>query len=204
MKKDIILAGVGGQGILSIAAIIGQAAVSSGLYLKQAEVHGMSQRGGDVQSNLRLSDKPIASDLIPHGKADMIISVEPMESLRYLPYLSQDGWVVTNTKPFINIPDYPEENKLMEEIKKLPHHIALDAEKIAGELGTVKAANMVMLGAASPFLGMDYEKLQNAIKTIFSRKGEEIVDLNLRALEAGKNFTKENMNNPRGYERFNS
>jgi indolepyruvate ferredoxin oxidoreductase, beta subunit len=195
MKKDIILAGVGGQGILSIAAIIGQAAVSSGLYLKQAEVHGMSQRGGDVQSNLRLSDKPIASDLIPHGKADMIISVEPMESLRYLPFLSDDGWVVTNTKPFINIPDYPQEEKLMEEIKKLPHHIALDAEKIAGELGTVKAANMVMLGAASPFLGMDYEKLQNAIRTIFSRKGEEIVDLNLRALEAGKDFAQKNISN---------
>jgi indolepyruvate ferredoxin oxidoreductase, beta subunit len=196
MKKDIILAGVGGQGILSIAAIIGHAAVSSGLYLKQAEVHGMSQRGGDVQSNLRLSDKPIASDLIPHGKADMIISVEPMESLRYLPYLSQDGWVVTNTKPFINIPDYPEVDILMDEIKKLPHHVALDAEKIADELGTVKAANIVMLGAASPFLGMEYKKLQNAIQTIFARKGNEIVELNLKALEAGKDFAEKNMNNP--------
>jgi indolepyruvate ferredoxin oxidoreductase, beta subunit len=194
MKKDIILAGVGGQGILSIAAIIGQAAVSSGLYLKQAEVHGMSQRGGDVQSNLRLSDKPIASDLIPHGKADMIISVEPMESLRYLPYLNKNGWVVTNTKPFINISDYPEEDKLMDEIKKLPHHIALDAEKIAAELGTVKAANVVILGAASPFLGMDYEKLQNAIRTIFARKGDDIVELNLKALKAGKDFAQKNMN----------
>jgi indolepyruvate ferredoxin oxidoreductase, beta subunit len=104
MKKDIILAGVGGQGILSIAAIIGYAAVQTGLYLKQAEVHGMSQRGGDVQSNLRLSDKPIASDLIPHGQADMILSVEPMESLRYLPFLNPEGWLVTNTKPFVNIP----------------------------------------------------------------------------------------------------
>jgi indolepyruvate ferredoxin oxidoreductase, beta subunit len=161
MKKDIILAGVGGQGILSIAAIIGYAAVETGLFLKQAEVHGMSQRGGDVQSNLRLSDKPIASDLIPHGKADMILSVEPMESLRYLPWLHKEGWVVTNTKPFKNIPNYPDENLLMTEINKLPRHIALDAESIASELGSVKAANIVMLGAASPFLGLEYEKLKS-------------------------------------------
>ena len=194
MKKDIILAGVGGQGILSIAAIIGYAAVQTGLYLKQAEVHGMSQRGGDVQSNLRLSDKPIASDLIPHGKADMILSVEPMESLRYLPFLTSEGWLVTNTKPFINIPDYPAEEDIMAEVKKLPHHVALDAESIATELGTVKAANMVMLGAASPFLGLEYEKLKDAIRFFFGRKGQELVDLNLKALEAGREFTKKNMN----------
>lgn len=193
MKKDIILAGVGGQGILSIAAIIGYAAVQSDLYLKQAEVHGMSQRGGDVQSNLRLSDKPIASDLIPHGKADMILSVEPMESLRYLPFLSPEGWLVTNTKPFINIPNYPSEEDIMEEIKKLPQHVALDAESIATDLGTVKAANIVMLGAASPFLGLDYDKLKEAISFFFGKKGKELVDLNLKALEAGREFTRKNM-----------
>lgn len=194
MKKDIILAGVGGQGILSIAAIIGYAAVETGLYLKQAEVHGMSQRGGDVQSNLRLSDKPIASDLIPHGKADMILSVEPMECLRYLPFLSKEGWVVTNTKPFINIPNYPEEKQLMAEIEKLPRHIALDAESIATELGTAKAANMVMLGAASPFLDLEYERLRDAISFFFGRKGEDLVKLNHDALEAGRKFAQNNMN----------
>jgi indolepyruvate ferredoxin oxidoreductase, beta subunit len=188
MKKDIILAGVGGQGILSIAAVIGYAAISSGLYLKQAEVHGMSQRGGDVQSNLRLSDRPIASDLIPHGKADMIISVEPMESLRYLPYLNNKGWVITNTKPFINIPNYPSQKKLQSEIEKLPRHIALDAEAIAGKLGSSKAANMVILGAASPFLDISFNNLETAVKIIFSRKGEEIVELNLSALVSGKEF----------------
>ncbi len=194
MKKDIILAGVGGQGILSIAAIIGYAAVETGLYLKQAEVHGMSQRGGDVQSNLRLSDKPIASDLIPHGKADMILSVEPMECLRYLPFLSKEGWVVTNTKPFINIPNYPDEKQLMAEIEKLPRHIALDAESIATELGTAKAANMVMLGAASPFLDLEYERLRDAISFFFGRKGEDLVKLNHDALEAGRKFAQNNMN----------
>jgi indolepyruvate ferredoxin oxidoreductase beta subunit len=191
MKRDIILAGVGGQGILSIAAIIGTAAVQSGLHLKQAEVHGMSQRGGDVQSNLRLSDQEIASDLIPGGKADMIISVEPMESLRYLPMLAMDGWVITNIKPYVNIPNYPPMEKLMAEINALPHHIALDADKVAMELGSVKSANMVILGAASLFLEIAYDKLEDAIHIIFGGKGEEVVRLNLDAMHAGRKFAQE-------------
>ncbi len=194
MKIDIILAGVGGQGILSIAATIGLAAVEAGLFLKQAEVHGMSQRGGDVQSHLRLSDKEVASDLIPFGKADMIISVEPMEGLRYLPYLKKDGWLITNTKPFINISNYPDEEKLMAEIKALPNHIALDADSTASELGSVKSANMVILGAASPFLDIDFEKLENAIRTLFGPKGEEMVNMNLEAIRAGRKFAFENKN----------
>jgi len=188
MKRDIILAGVGGQGIISIAAIIGTAALEQGLFLKQSEVHGMSQRGGDVQSNLRIADKEIASDLIPFGKADLIISVEPLEALRYLPYLSPDGWVITSTKPFVNIPEYPDMEKVMEEIRKLPHYVALDADEIAKEIGTVKAANIVILGAASPFLDMQYEKLENAIRFIFRNKGEDVIHKNLMALKAGKDF----------------
>jgi len=189
MKIDIILAGVGGQGILSIATVIGYAAVESGLYLKQAEVHGMSQRGGDVQSHLRLSDREIASDLIPYGKADLIISVEPMEGLRYLPYLKQDGWLITNTSPFVNIPNYPKEELLMAEIKATPNHIALDAGEIAGNLGSKKAANMVILGAASPFMNIRYEMFENAIRFIFAKKDEEIVNLNLNAMNEGRNFS---------------
>ncbi|HZX62976.1 MAG TPA: indolepyruvate oxidoreductase subunit beta [Bacteroidales bacterium] len=193
MKRDIILAGVGGQGIISIAAIIGTAALEQGLFLKQSEVHGMSQRGGDVQSNLRISDKEIASDLIPYGKADLIISVEPLEALRYLPLLSPDGWVITSTKPFINIPEYPQMDKVMDEIRKLPHYIALDADEVAKEIGTLKAANIVILGAASPFLDMQYEKLEDAIRFIFRNKGEEVIKKNLQALEAGKDFTERQM-----------
>ena len=186
MKKDIILCGVGGQGILSIAAIIGQAALKDSLYMKQAEVHGMSQRGGDVQSNLRISDRPIASDLIPTGKCDIILSLEPMESLRYLPYLEKDGWLVTNEVPFINIPNYPETGKVAEEIGKLPHKIVLNVDKIAKELGSVRVSNIVLLGATVPFLGIAYEKVQSSIRDIFGRKGEDIVALNLKALAAGK------------------
>ena len=189
MKIDIILAGVGGQGILSIATVIGFAAVESGLHLKQAEVHGMSQRGGDVQSHLRLSDKEIASDLIPYGNADLIISVEPMEGLRYLPYLKQDGWLITNTNPFVNIPNYPQEDVIMSEIKAITNHIALDAVEISANLGTKKAANMVVLGAASPFIKIRYEMFENAVRFIFGKKDEEIVNLNLNALREGRNFT---------------
>lgn len=192
MKLDIILSGVGGQGILSIATIIGTAAVKKGLFLKQAEVHGMSQRGGDVQSHLRISDKPIFSDLIQKGKADMIISVEPMESLRYLPYLNKDGWLITNVKPFVNIPNYPAIDELITEIKKVPHNIALDADKIATDLGSVQVMNMVMLGAASEFMPIDIADLQDAIKFIFGRKGEKIVELNLAAIQAGKDFSHTN------------
>lgn len=185
MKKDIILAGVGGQGILSIAAVIGIAAIDDGLYLKQAEVHGMSQRGGDVYSNLRISSEPIASDLIPFGKADMIISVEPMEGLRYLPYLSKDGWLITSTKPFINIPNYPDEQALIDEIKSLPHYIAIDADKIAKEVSTARAANMVMLGAAAHHLGIDYNKIKKAVAQLFGKKGEEVIEVNQKAVQAG-------------------
>lgn len=186
MKKDIILAGVGGQGILSIATVIGKAALKENLYMKQAEVHGMSQRGGDVQSNLRISDQPIASDLIPTGQCDLIISLEPMEGLRYLPYLSADGWLVTSETPFVNIPNYPETELLMTEINKLPHKVVLNVDKVAKEVGSARVANIVLLGATIPFLGIAYEKVQDSIREIFQRKGDEIVQLNLKALAAGK------------------
>ncbi|HZJ74630.1 MAG TPA: indolepyruvate oxidoreductase subunit beta, partial [Perlabentimonas sp.] len=193
MKTDIILAGVGGQGILSIAAAIGLAAVKTNLYIKQAEVHGMSQRGGDVQSNLRLSDKPISSDLIPHGKADLILSVEPMEGLRYLPYLNPKGWLVTNTTPFNNIPDYPEVDDIIKEIKKIKNHIALDADAIAKEAGSARASNIVMLGAASPFIEIEFSDLEEGIRQLFSTKGTDVVDVNLKALRAGREFSQKYM-----------
>jgi indolepyruvate ferredoxin oxidoreductase beta subunit len=185
MKKDIVLGGVGGQGILTIAATIGTAAVSTGLHLKQSEVHGMSQRGGDVMSNLRLSSNEVYSDLIPEGKADLIIGVEPMEALRHLNMLKHDGWLITNKKPFINIPKYPEVEKVLEQVDALAHHVSLDADAIAKDLGTIKAANMVMLGAAIPFIGLEFSAFEGALQTIFGRKGQDVVDLNIKALKAG-------------------
>lgn len=187
MKIDIVLAGVGGQGILSIASILGLAAIENNLYLKQSEVHGMSQRGGDVQSHLRLSDKPVSSDLIPYGKADLIISVEPMESLRYLPWLSKSGWLVTNSTPFINIDDYPPVEDILKEIRKIKKHKIIDADAIAKQVGSARSGNMVILGAASPHLDLPFSSLENAVRKLFEKKGEDIVAVNLKALIAGRN-----------------
>ena len=189
-KIDIILAGVGGQGILSIAAVIGQAALFDNLRIKQSEVHGMSQRGGAVMSHLRISSDPVASDLIPYGSADLIISVEPMESLRYLPYLSATGWLITNTKPFENIPDYPDYDKLMQTIRDLPRRVFIDADQMAHEVGSLKASNMVMLGASVPFLSIPESSIEKGIKSIFESKGNEVVEHNLKAMHLGKEYAK--------------
>ncbi len=185
MKTDIVLGGVGGQGILSIAAIIGTAAVNEGLYLKQSEVHGMSQRGGDVMSNLRISSEEIFSDLIPEGQADIIIGVEPMEALRHLPMLKPEGWLVTNSTPLVNIPNYPDLEKLLDDVRKIKNHVLFDADKIAKEAGNSRASNVVMLGAATPFLSISQEAIEKAIGAIFGRKGQDVVDLNIKALRAG-------------------
>ncbi len=186
MKTNIILAGVGGQGILTIAAVIDMAALDKGLFLKQSEVHGMSQRGGAVQSHVRISDKEIYSDLIPMGQADIILSVEPMELLRYLPYLKPDGWLITASEPFINITNYPDKQELLNTIAKFPNSIVLDAKDIAKKAGNSRAANIVLLGAASPYLHIEEEYLLNAIRSLFARKGERIVGINLDAFARGK------------------
>ncbi len=186
MKKDIILSGVGGQGILSIATIIGEAAVKAGLTLKQAEVHGMSQRGGDVQSNLRLSDDTIYSDLISMGGADMILSLEPMEALRYLPYLNKEGWIITSSAPFKNIPDYPEDAALQDELKALPHVVAVDVETLAQENRMPKCANVILLGAAARYMGiLSDNELRDAVGRVFASKGNAVVEMNRRAFDVG-------------------
>lgn len=185
MKTDIILAGVGGQGILSIATILGTAALREGLYLKQAEVHGMSQRGGDVMSCLRLSSEPIASDLIPMGGADIIVSLEPMEALRYVQWLSPQGWIVTNTVPFVNIPNYPEMDAVMAALESRDNVISFDMDTTAKKVATPRASNMVLLGAASLLCGIETEKIEDGIRTVFGAKGEKIVESNLAAFRAG-------------------
>jgi len=188
MKTDIVLAGVGGQGILSIASILGEAALRENLHLKQAETHGMSQRGGAVVSHVRISDDEVASDLIPEGTAEIILSVEPMEALRYLPFLKEGGYIVTNTTPFKNIPNYPNEEEILAELKKQPRCIALDADTIAKDIGNRRASNMVMLGAATPFIQITPEKIEAGIQRVFAKKGEEVVNLNLEAFRAGREF----------------
>ncbi len=185
MKTDIILSGVGGQGILSIATIIGDAALNEGLHLKQAEVHGMSQRGGDVQSNLRISSEPIHSDLIPLGSANVIISLEPMEALRYMPYLAPDGWVITSSKPFINIPNYPEQELLDEELAKIKNIVLIDTAQIAADNNIARSENMILLGAAVDAIDLPMEKILNSVKRIFASKGDAVIEQNLKAVMLG-------------------
>uniref|UniRef100_A0AB33JC73 Indolepyruvate oxidoreductase subunit beta n=1 Tax=Prevotella sp. GTC17259 TaxID=3236795 RepID=A0AB33JC73_9BACT len=192
MKKDIILSGVGGQGILSIATIIGEAATEAGVNLKQAEVHGMSQRGGDVQSNLRLSTEIIYSDLLTQGGADLIISMEPMEALRYLTYLGENGWIITSSNPFVNIPNYPEQQQVLDELLTLPHVKMANIDDIAKEKHTPRGANMVLLGMAAPYIEIvSVEQLRSAIARVFARKGELVVSDNLKAFDLGVALVKE-------------
>lgn len=190
MKTDIVLAGVGGQGILSIATILGAAALKEGLYIKQAEVHGMSQRGGDVQSNLRISSSPISSDLIPTGGADLVVSLEPMEALRYVQWLKPEGWIVTSTVPFINIPNYPEAATLDSELHHWPHTVAFDMDEVAKQVATVRSSNMVLLGAAAPFIDLEPEKIEDGIRSVFGAKGEKIVESNIAAFRAGLEYAR--------------
>lgn len=189
MKYDMILAGVGGQGVLSIAAIIGVAAVDGGLRLKQAEVHGMSQRGGAVQSHLRIADRPIHSDLIPEGMADMLLSMEPMEALRYVSFLAPDGVIVAERTPVVNIGNYPDLERVHAALKAYPRAHLVDAEGIARELRAARASNMVLLGAASPFLPLAQQDLEAAIATVFGRKGEKVVAQNVEAFRRGRAAT---------------
>lgn len=194
MKKDIILAGVGGQGILSIATVIGQAALAEGWCLKQAEVHGMSQRGGEVQSHLRISTEPIWSDLIPQGKADIILSLEPLEALRYVPWLAPEGCVVTSSVPFRNIDNYPDIDQVYASVKACPKHILIDTDALVKEINApVQAANMVLLGAAVPMLGIEPEIMKTALQKVFARKSEAVVETNIRALMAGYEYACKNI-----------
>jgi len=186
MKQDIILAGVGGQGILSIAYVIDNAAMEQDLIFKQAEVHGMAQRGGAVQSHLRLADENIFSDLIPRGKADMILSVEPMEAIRYLEYLASDGVVITSSTPFVNIPDYPDMEDILAAVRKVGNSIIVDSTALAKEAGSSRAQNIVMLGAAAGNLILQEQYLLKYVEELFAPRGKNLVDINLKAFRLGK------------------
>jgi indolepyruvate ferredoxin oxidoreductase beta subunit len=185
VTRNVILAGVGGQGLLSVAAVLGEAARGKGLRLKQSEVHGMAQRGGGVQSHVRYGEDPIHSDLIREGMADVILSLEPMEALRYVPFLAPTGAVVASSTPVRNIPDYPDVERILDEIRALPVHRLIDAERLAKEAGTIRCANMVILGAGVPFLGLPSEALTAAIEAVFGGKGRDVVETNLRGFRLG-------------------
>lgn len=185
MKYDIILAGVGGQGVLSLAAIIATGAMKDGLKVRQSEVHGMAQRGGAVLSHMRISDSEISSDLIAKGTASLIIGMEPLEVLRYVDFLSPDGVIVTASEPFINIPDYPETGTIHDKIKKYKNSRIVDSLALAREAGSARAVNMVIIGATANLLPVSESSLKGAIEQLFSAKGKDVVDINMKAFDLG-------------------
>ena len=185
MTYNILLAGVGGQGVLSLAAVIAKAAMAAGLEVRQSEVHGMSQRGGGVQAHLRIADGPVYSDLIPSGGADMILSMEPLEALRYLPFLRPDGVVVTASEPVVNIPDYPDLESVLAAIRVLPSAKIVDAEEIAKQAGNPKAVNMALVGAAGTWLPLSEEVIADSVRDMFARKDPRVIDANMKALALG-------------------
>lgn len=186
MEHNLILAGVGGQGILSIAYVIDNAALDAGLSFKQAEVHGMAQRGGAVQSHLRYADHPIHSDVIPAGRADLVLSVEPLEVMRYWHLLEPDGWVVTSVNRYVNIPDYPEHEELLARLAGFANSVMVDAVQLAKAAGSQRAQNMAVLGAASPLLDLPEKHLLKHVRTLFAGKGQKVVDVNTRAFAFGR------------------
>jgi indolepyruvate ferredoxin oxidoreductase beta subunit len=189
MTFDIVLAGVGGQGVLSLAALIATAALDEGLFVKQSEVHGMSQRGGAVTSHLRLSNRPIESELIPLGSASMILSLEPLETLRYLPYLAPDGWIVSATDPVRNVNTYPPLDEILDTLRARPSTILVDAAALARQAGLPRATNMVVAGAASSLLPVRAHAIERCIRTMFERKGTTVVEQNFSAFHAGQKAT---------------
>ena len=186
MKYDIILCGVGGQGVLSVAAAIATAAATTNLKVRQSEVHGMAQRGGAVMSYLRLSDGPIPGDLVPRGGGDMILSMDPLEALRYVSYLKPEGTCITSGDAYKNIPDYPDIEGLRAKVASLRSSRLVEAEKLAKEAGNPRGVNMVMVGAASNDLPLSQESLEKAIAVLFARKGEAVVASNIKAFRAGR------------------
>lgn len=186
MTYDIILCGVGGQGVLSIATVIASAAMCDGFHVRQSEVHGMSQRGGAVQAHMRIADSPISSDLVPSGGADMVLSMEPVEGLRYLSWLKPDGILVSAAEAFVNIPNYPELETIHAAIRALSRSLLVAAEDLAKTAGNSKAVNMVLVGAALPFLPVKAETVAAAVSDIFGRKDTALVEINMKALEMGR------------------
>lgn len=191
MNYDMILCGVGGQGGISVSVVIAKAAMAEGYRVKQSEIHGMAQRGGEVLAHLRISDGEPASPSIPMGAADLIISFEPLEALRHSRWLAADrGTLVSATAPVKNISDYPDLETVLAELRKLPRVRLVDADALAKEAGNARAANMVLVGLASTLMPISAARLEEETAAYFARKGQAVVDANIAAFRKGRDAGK--------------
>ena len=188
MKYDIVLCGVGGQGGISVSVIIAKAAMAAGLQVKQSEVHGMSQRGGEVLAHLRISDKPISSSIIQLGFSDLIIAFEPLEAIRNIPWLSKNGMIVSSIKPVVNISNYPEIDQVLGELKKITNAILVDTDNMAKEVGNLRTSNIILVGAAAKYLPLKEDLIEKAITENFLKKGDTIIQSNIKAFNYGRKF----------------
>ena len=185
---DLVIVGVGGQGAILASDIVGKAAVNAGLPVMAAETHGMAQRGGSVENHVRLDCR--YGSLIPQGRADAVLALEPAEALRAVDYLSPDGVIVVNTNPLLPITvlsgsaDYPAVDDMLSELEgRCKRLVAVDADSLAVQAGHPLTTNVVMIGAVSSFLPLDVQSLEDSISSLVPPK---TVDVNLAAFRLGR------------------
>ena len=186
MTKNILIVGVGGQGTLLASKVMGKVFLDSGYDVKVSEVHGMSQRGGSVVTDVRYGDE-VYSTLIDKGEADILLSFEALEAARWLPYLKKDGVVITNTQRLnpmsvvMGKATYPDD--ILEKIKAAGvNPVEVDALALAEEAGSAKSVNVVLLGIAAKHIGLDKQLWLDAVKSTVPPK---TVDMNVAAFEKG-------------------
>lgn len=182
----LVVAGVGGQGALTIAQIILGAAWMDGYHVLQSEVHGMSQRGGEVSAHIIFSKDPVMSPTIEEGDADLLLGLEPLETLRHLTYLKKEANIITSITTIENMENYPTSKKILNLLKSIDGVIMIDSDLIAEEIHFSHGGNITLLGYASNYLPVNGEVWDKAIKERFKNKGNKIVDKNLLAFKTGK------------------
>jgi indolepyruvate ferredoxin oxidoreductase beta subunit len=193
VRCDIIVAGVGGQGVILVAEILGNAAMKAGLEAMVSEIHGMAQRGGSVISHIRMGRK-VYSPTITEASSDIILGFEPIETLRSLRFANEQTRIIMNSKPTIPISvatgayEYPVLHEIVKRCEKLTEHIAvIDAFKIAQDTGSLLTVNMVLLGALAK-TGLLPVREETLVQAIIEQVPEKLTSLNLKAFEAGKSI----------------
>ena len=185
MSCKIIVSGVGGQGAITIAQLILGAAFKDNLYALQSEVHGMSQRGGAVNAHVIVSSMEVFSPVVMAGDGDILISLEPLETLRYLPLLKSGAHVIAAMEPVVNMDNYPEREELMGALARIPGVQLIDTETHSRALNAKKSGNIILLGVAARHMGIASARWREALTERFAGKGEAIITKNIEAFECG-------------------
>lgn len=198
MKKSIVIAGVGGQGVITAANIIAKSALKDGYNVVMSELHGMAQRGGNVECTVRIGD--VYSPIVASGTADAIVSFEPLEALRNLPKVKKDGVVLTDVNPIIpplislGIGKYPKLQEIFDRIAKHCKLIKINADELAREAGSILTKNVVMLGAMTALKILPIKE-ESILETVKETVPEKYVEMNVKAFKLGKEEMEKTMRN---------